>query len=1450
MQPLYEPFFRRFGVRLAEQLKRPPLPKLDLLELPRESILHFVTASPVDIGPASDEFLFRKITRPIMMQHVMQLASEEGSPRLVSLDMKTMTTSYFHKNRRFRPFKDVLGVSRDKETLVVYSYGVLPHRYRYNRGVFASYYEWLNIQNTVWTKAAEVAKVTDRQQFIVCHLPQTLPSVTQLEMAEGGMTMTALKVFNNPDKLFLLEMWKWLGEERATSILAKLDRNALKRINLVFQETGRWFVVNLGKLDTWRKPTKSELEADAALAKLDPNHVPLRAAGVEPRVIRKFYLRLMMSLFEVRTVALGDEPLTRSLKKAAELVGTQGDVNGDGDSVPEDQGTENKVVTAKLGADVLSGLNPGRVTDAYLNRPDATIEAVTAKVQAEERDVDDDLGEQGDNGEVAPEGVEVHTHDINETRTPEHGVLRVCDSYVEQGMMSVRERARFAKLAGSYRSIPAPSGKGTLEQYMRVDPSLLKIEESTAIPDIKTVTDKSMLKSSLYDFDEKYIRNVLGRDVAGMVMSVQNAGVAVTGYEVEKIDEVLGAYEMHTVRVTPTEGAPSTLRFKLPVVSAEGVYKANGVDYRLRKQRSDMPIRKIAPARVALTSYYGKVMVDRSSKKVNDYGNWLRNQVMMMGLDDENLIVTELHPAVVFDNQFKAPRAYTVMAQGFRGFRAMPQAYSPAVGQVPIDFVFDHTKRQALVHPAKTALLAYEPNGEVLCGKTRENQLVRMTAVGDIEVLTDKGWVYMGSLEAILGIQDSKAPVDYAEISVMGRTVPVGMVLAYEMGLDKLMLVLGVVPRRVPVGTRAQIEPTEFALVFQDETLVFDRANKKASMLLAGFREFRHELRRYSVYEFNRRGVYLNMLEAAGGSARTLREIDLMYQLFVDPITRELLVEMKEPTDFRGLLLRASEMLTTDTHPDELDSAFMRIKGYERIAGAVYSEMVRTLRTHNGRMGRARFQLDMPPYAVWKTIAMDSSVTITSDINPINNLRELEAVTYSGVGGRNFRSMTKNTRAYHPNDMGVISEATVDSSDVAINTYLSADPQFTSLRGTSRRYEIGKTGATALLSSAALVSQAADRDDFKRVNFIGIQHRHGIACSGYQQLPVRTGYEQIIAHRVSDLFALTAKKPGEVISVTETGMVVKYADGEERGIELGRRFGNASGLTIPHRVVTELKAGQKFKAGDLICYNPDFFQKDLLNPKQVVWMGGVLVPTVLMESTDTLEDSSAISQHVANQLSARMTKVKTVVVRFDQTVSRIVKPGTAVKSDDILCTIEESVTAQNAMFDDESLDTLRMLSSHTPQAKIQGTVERVEVFYHGDVEDMSESLRTLAAAGDREMSRRSRSAGKPAYTGSVDEGFRVDGDPLPLDTVALRFYITADVSAGVGDKGVFCNQLKTVFGRIMAKPMRTESGVEVHAVFGYKSVMDRIVGSPEVMGTTASLLRVIGHKAAEIYEKG
>ncbi len=81
----YELFYKKFGIRRSSHLMTPPLPLLEQLELPRQSILHYVTASPVEYGPAVDDFLFRNITRPIMVSHITDIGDNKGLPRRQSI---------------------------------------------------------------------------------------------------------------------------------------------------------------------------------------------------------------------------------------------------------------------------------------------------------------------------------------------------------------------------------------------------------------------------------------------------------------------------------------------------------------------------------------------------------------------------------------------------------------------------------------------------------------------------------------------------------------------------------------------------------------------------------------------------------------------------------------------------------------------------------------------------------------------------------------------------------------------------------------------------------------------------------------------------------------------------------------------------------------------------------------------------------------------------------------------------------------------------------------------------------------------------------------------------------------------------------------------------------------------------------------------------------------------
>jgi hypothetical protein len=296
-----------------------------------------------------------------------------------------------------------------------------------------------------------------------------------------------------------------------------------------------------------------------------------------------------------------------------------------------------------------------------------------------------------------------------------------------------------------------------------------------------------------------------------------------------------------------------------------------------------------------------------------------------------------------------------------------------------------------------------------------------------------------------------------------------------------------------------------------------------------------------------------------------------------------------------------------------------------------------------------------------------------------------------------------------------------------------------------------------------------------------VQQAHTVYATGYHPAIVRTGYESVIGSRTTDMFCFTAKASGKVISKTKTGVIIEYEDGTKKGVAIGRVYGKAEGSIYPHDILSHVKVGDSFIKGDVIAYNSNFFELDFLNPKSVVLKNSMLVKTVLWESSQTLEDSSSISKDLSSRMSTKSTKVKSITVDFSHNLINVVKVGQRIHPKDVFMYIEDPVTSTTKYFDEETLSVLKKLSKQAPSSKYEGSIDRVEVYYHGNKEDMSSSLRALADASDKTMADIAKSSNQPVITGSVNEDYRVSGTSLALDKAEIKIYITVDTPAGVGD---------------------------------------------------------------------
>ena len=1030
--------------------------------------------------------------------------------------------------------------------------------------------------------------------------------------------------------------------------------------------------------------------------------------------------------------------------------------------------------------------------------------------------------------------------EINTDQNTQQQLMAEAESYAEYGNASATEYRRIVNDINSLNQFDNPfNAKIPIKDFIQISSEEMHLDpDKVQFADSERVLDKSMLRSTLVDYDERYIQNTLPKHILASVLATQKAGFIIRSYTIDKEQTAVDGFQTHILNIQPIGGSPSTISFRLPVINEEGEFISSGTKYRQRKQRCELPIRKISATEVALSSYYGKVMVKRNETKRTNPDHWLYNYISVQAQRLPKARVQEVTPANVFDNYLECPKIYSGLGHYFKSIQ---------IGKDPIITLYFSRKEVQSWLPPETIQNLEKDHQAFLCGKDTEGHFVMVNDQNEFMIIKPEGSLQLGTIYDILEIPITNVPCAFSSVTIYNKSVPVVLLLGYFLGLTNLLTYLGMEYTKRETKRGFTPERGYDMIVFRNTTIVYKSHNPTTNLILDGFKQMKSIIKRHNIDPFDHQNVYLTVMSEFGIGARYIKEAVLVDKLFIDPITFETLKGMNEPTTFRGLLLRATELLVKDYHPDVQDTDHMRFRGYERVPGAVYRQLILSIREYNNKNFRGRSKIDMNPYAVWNAIVRDPSVTLVEDINPVNNLREQEAVTYVGEGGRKKDTITKITKAYHLNDIGTISEATVDNRDVGVNTFFSANPRLSSVSGLSMSYDFNKDGASSLVSTSALLSPGIQGDDAKRVNFINIQHNHTIACKGYHPPILRTGYEEIIPHRVGKLFAYTARGPGEVTHKNARGMIIRYESGKEVGIHLGRVYGKAGGSIYPHLIKTDLEVGAFFEQGDAIAYNTGFFERDFYNPKRLIFKNSMTVTVALFDNIETNEDSSIISPRISQKMRSEYTRVRKIIVDFDNGISQIRPAGSAVKPNDILFVLESRDLSDNEIFGEVGKNILINLSNKSPKARVNGRIDQYVVYYNGSLEDMSDSLRQFIRKLDQERILQAKSSMETPYTGRVSAEYQIDGRPLQPNTAVIETYITAYDDLAPADKIVLGNQMKSVVGHFIEGEMKTESGEIIDIGFGATSIEARIVISTIEIGTTVALLKLFSRRMANIY---
>lgn len=595
------------------------------------------------------------------------------------------------------------------------------------------------------------------------------------------------------------------------------------------------------------------------------------------------------------------------------------------------------------------------------------------------------------------------------------------------------------------------------------------------------VPDPSMVKSAVQSFDHDYINNYMQKDLITNLVSFNAHGMFLKEIETKDISDDLDEMITYKVKYEDVHHKDHTIKFTIPKIDENGYCMVNGSKKILKKQRVVVPICKISNTRVTLNSDYNKFLVERNTAVANSLIGYV-NKVLKAA--EPNTVIAIMN-SMSFQKE-TLPYDYTAIASKYIKIITRKSAI--------VNFYFNYYERynwlKDEMNLSLTAIDAIkaieEETNSVFFGiSVKERTAMFMFTTGEVkifnymdETLVEKDICFTDLLCDLLEVSVTRLS-EWTDFKLLNKSVPVAFALCYEYGLNYMLQYTKtkyeIHPRRKRIATRT----SDVIINFADVKLVIPRAPLVNSLIFAGLNYF--NLSKVEIDAMNSKDIYFELLQSKRISPHNLKGIDDYFRLFVDPITKDVLFRMNEPTDPKDLLIRATQLLSTEDHLDPSSEANYRYRSCERFNSAVYKSIARAYVTYKNKAIGASNKMSISEYEVKQLLIQDQLMENADVINPINDIKYKSSYSHSGFGGRqSVDTFVLDDRQYPEDGVGSMSEATVDNMKTGYVASLTVDPVLANIRGMPKEVKTDDLEPAQMLSISSMLVPCVTNDDGKR----------------------------------------------------------------------------------------------------------------------------------------------------------------------------------------------------------------------------------------------------------------------------------------------------------------------------------------------------------------------------------
>ena len=941
-----------------------------------------------------------------------------------------------------------------------------------------------------------------------------------------------------------------------------------------------------------------------------------------------------------------------------------------------------------------------------------------------------------------------------------------------------------------------------------------------------------MTENSFIDFAKTYNENLLDRDTLNIINFFKSRRDPIYVLDIQKTDTSDEFDHKFTYRVKmETAGRKRyTLEFDMPKFLDDRYLYLGGNKKSIIHQFMLKPISKTGPDTVQLVSDYNKVFIYRTGTKLSAKMEKIKKCInLKKGNTSASKMWHVVGNSLAVNAKFKTTIEYDEFSNYYMSIKF--GACDIIFNQELVD-EFLSKKKIKFTRENENLLPVGQNNGTVLYLNNETNCIVN----GKV----DMGVPLSDYMIDVATIADPSFRDDIKSTTVgkkfittvaviMETKVPTILVTCYMEGITKVLKKAGVNYEFSDVRPK-NINLNDKVVRFEDGYIICRNVTIAQDMFLNGLSHIPTEIYKFS--EFDMKETYLNIFDELYGKRKILGAFENFYDLFVSPITLEILQQLNLPEDFVSLMIMGNELLADSQFESDTSLSHYRIRSNEIVNAHLYKVLATSYSKYRGSLAnKTPKPFTIPKDAVLKDIVSGRSIEDTSSLSVAGEAESMRSVSFKGVSGMNQeRAYTIDKRSYSNTYRGVVGMSSAPSGSVGIVKHLGFDANIISARGyMDTSGELSKTGhlnsANQFTASELLTTGSAQHDDPPRVSMQFAQTGHMVPCANYSKQLLSNGSDEVLGSVSSNEYAYKAKKKGVVVEVDEKNEFIKveYVDGSRDVISIGANMAKNSGggfyIDNMCSIMPKVKAGFKFDANDILTYNPNFFSPEPDNT--VSYRAGTIHKFAIMANANNFEDSGLITTKFADKLQTKIIAKKEVVLGKNSNIDFIANVGDSVVVGDSLLVFDESFEDEgvNEMLASlgSNLDEVLDISKQKIKTKYTGVIREIRCYYANDVSEFSQSAQLAIKKVTKVYKDKKRSVAKhtdikntnlilPPTDPVTTKYGKVKGVEIN-DGIMFEFYIEYTNRVGIADKLVNFNALKCTIGKII------EPGLEPYSEF-------------------------------------